>query len=188
MLVAELGAMVAVGVTDLAGALLGQRWEPRTSRPARCARSTGWRNCSTTCAASGPARSGESGSGCRDRSSSPPGVRSRAADHARTAGRPGPPPPSAVATIARVWPATTRSPTWPGEATGFGLAEHAPDLVFVKVGTGIGAGLISGGRLHSWRPGVRRRHRPRRGARRPRAALAAAATSAVSKRSRAVAP
>ena len=54
------------------------------------------------------------------------------------------------------------------------LGEHAtvyPDvqhLIFVKVATGIGAGIISGGRLHRGRPGRGGRPRPRRRAARRR--------------------
>ena len=75
---------------------------------------------------------------------------------------------------------TTTSTSWRSASTrrSTPTCEH---LIFVKVATGIGAGIISGGRLHRGRPGRRRRPRPRRGARTAATPRAPAATSAASR-------
>jgi glucokinase-like ROK family protein len=147
VLVAELGATgLAVGVTDLAGALVGQRWEP-------------WD------IAAGPVRTLDRVEELLDDLCGQwpgpvwgvgiglPGPVEFAS------GRPVAPP------IMPGWdgyPVRDRlaarydAPVWvDNEVNAMALGEYraglgrdAPDLVFVKVGTGIGAGLISGGRLH----------------------------------------
>ena len=71
-----------------------------------------------------------------------------------------------------------RATAWPG-------TEH---LMFVKVATGIGAGVISGGAAAARRAGRRGRHRPRTGRARRRTCPAAAATAAASRRSLRVPP
>ena len=151
VLVADLGATsIDVAVTTLDGRILGHHDEPARDRGR--ARDAAW-TASTRC--STPSRHDprhpRSAVGHRHRRARTGRVRDRpadlAADHARLGRLPDPRAVRGRATAPRSG-STTTSTCWLSASGGRASRPGHDNVVVVKIGTGIGAGIISDGRLH----------------------------------------
>ena len=151
VLVADLGATsIDVAMTTLDGRILGHHDEPARDRGRPGGRARAGRGAVRPAARDDPrrarARCGGSGSACRARSSS------------RPAGPISPPimPGWDGYPIRERFAARYGAPVWVDNDVNVlalgewrsGVAAGHDDVVVVKIGTGIGAGIISGGRLH----------------------------------------
>ena len=151
VLVADLGATsIDVAVTTLDGRILGHHDEPARieAGPERCLDRVDALFESllrTTQALPGPAV------GDRDRRPGPGRVRGRAARSRRRSCPAGTATRSASGSPSGTAPrsgSTTTSTCWPSGEWRSGVAAGHDNVVVVKIGTGIGAGIISDGHLH----------------------------------------